>query len=194
VKGEIRAGLLPPAARARVVAFGQFRKSPEGGAMRTEFKKTHWALTFCISGLVLAAPANPQDDQEDVEKTQNQPAGSPGFFAGNCEFITRKLWGFYNQGGAFMHHGKFTTAREAVEAQHGEGLSSRQSFDALSKDQQNGVIEFLKSLQVLPPGTKSLVVDERGHPKAWLRTVGALADRDWARDPLEQRSRGFCGL
>ena len=77
-----------------------------------------------------------------------------------------------------MHHGKFTTAREAVEAHNGEALSSRQAFDALSKDQQNEVIEFLKSLQVLPPGAKSLVVDEFGHPKTWLGTVGALVDRD----------------
>ena len=65
-----------------------------------------------------------------------------------------------------MHHGKFTTAREAVEAHKGEALSSRQAFDALSEDQRNEVIEFLKSLKVLPPGTKSLVVDEFGHPKA----------------------------
>jgi hypothetical protein len=50
--------------------------------MRTEFKKMYWALTFCISGLVslvLAAPANPQDDQEEVEKTLTlQPNGIPG--------------------------------------------------------------------------------------------------------------------
>ena len=29
-----------------------------------------------------------------------------------------------------------------------------------------GVSEFLKSLQVLPQGTKSLIVDEHGHAKA----------------------------
>jgi hypothetical protein len=29
------------------------------------------------------------------------------------------------------------------------------------------VIEFLKSLQVLPPGTPTLVVDERGRPRWW---------------------------
>ena len=126
----------------------------------------------------ISATSQPATDPECEPLDQNQPAGSPGFFAGNCKFITRKLWGFYNQGGAFMHHGKFTTAREAVEAHNGEALSSRQAFDALSKDQQNEVIEFLKSLQVLPPGAKSLVVDEFGHPKTWLGTVGALVDRD----------------
>jgi len=38
----------------------------------------------------------------------------------------------YNQGGACLHHGKFTTAREAVEAHNGEALSSRRTFDALT--------------------------------------------------------------
>ena len=119
----------------------------------------------------ISATSNPATDPECEPLDQNQPAGSPEFFAGNCKFITRKLWGFYNQGGAFMHHGKFTTAREAVEAHSGEALSSRQAFDALSKDQQNNIIEFLKSLQVLPPGTKSLIVDEHGRPKAWPPTT-----------------------
>jgi hypothetical protein len=115
----------------------------------------------------ISPTSNPATDPECEPLDQNQPAGSPGFFAGNCKFITRKLWGFYNQGGAFMHHGKFTTAREAVEAHNGEALSQRLAFDALSADLQNDVIEFLKSLQVLPPGSKSLVVDEHGNPKKW---------------------------
>jgi hypothetical protein len=115
----------------------------------------------------ISATSDPGTDPECEPLDQNQPAGSPGFFAGNCKFITRKLWGFYNQGGAFMHHGKFTTAREAVEAHDGEARSQRLAFDALSTDLQNDVIEFLKSLQVLPPGAKSLVVDEHGNPKNW---------------------------
>ncbi|TLZ30453.1 MAG: thiol oxidoreductase [Gammaproteobacteria bacterium] len=119
----------------------------------------------------ISATSDPKTDPECEPLDQNQPAGSPAFFAGNCKFITRKLWGFYNQGGAFMHHGKFTTAREAVEAHNGEALSQRQTFDALPIDRQNAVIEFLKSLQVLPPGAGSLVVDEHGKPKGWPPSV-----------------------
>jgi len=115
----------------------------------------------------ISATSDPKTDPECEPLDQNQPAGSPGFFKGNCKFITRKLWGFYNQGGAFMHHGKFTTAREAVEAHNGEAFKQRSAFDALPKDQQNAVIEFLKSLQVLPPGAESLVVDEHGKSKRW---------------------------
>ena len=66
-----------------------------------------------------------------------------------------------------MHHGKFTTAREGVEAHNGEALAERQAFDALPPDQRDAIIEFLKSLQVLPPGSHSLVVDEHGHSKPW---------------------------
>ena len=115
----------------------------------------------------ISATSDPKTDPECEPLDQNQPAGSPGFFAGNCKFITRKLWGFYNQGGAFMHHGKFTTAREAVEAHSGEALTQRKAFDALPADLQADVIEFLKSLQVLPPGSQSLVIDENGNPKEW---------------------------
>jgi hypothetical protein len=115
----------------------------------------------------ISATSNPLTDPECEPLDQNQPAGTPGFFAGNCKFITRKLWGFYNQGGAFMHHGKFTTAREAVEAHNGEALTQRQAFDALSADQKNALIEFLKSLQVLPSTARAVVVDENGNPKYW---------------------------
>jgi len=115
----------------------------------------------------ISASGDPKTDPECEPLDQNQPAGSPAFFAGNCKFITRKLWGFYNQGGAFMHHGKFTTVREAVEAHSGEALSSRQAFDALSSSLRDDLIEFLKSLQVLPQGSNSLVVDQNGKNIPW---------------------------
>jgi len=124
----------------------------------------------------ISATSNPATDAECEPLDQNQPAGSPGFFAGNCKFITRKLWGFYNQGGAFMHHGKFTTAREAVEAHHGEAEDSRRKFGQLSLEEQGQVIEFLKSLQVLPSGSRSLVVDELGNPKRWPPSANSSGD------------------
>ena len=75
-----------------------------------------------------------------------------------------------------MHHGKFTTAREAVEAHNGEALSQRLAFDALPANLQNDLIEFLKSLQVLPSGSKSLVVDEHGNPKHWPPSAESSED------------------
>ena len=90
---------------------------------------------------------------------QNQPAGSVGFFAGNSRFITRKLWGIANQH-PFGHHGKYTTMREAVLAHAGEAAASRAGFSSLSPQDQNSVIEFLKSLQILLKESESLCVDE----------------------------------
>jgi hypothetical protein len=94
------------------------------------------------------------------------PAGSPAFFAGNRRFITRKLWGTANEA-PYFHHGQYTTLREAVLAHGGEAAWTRARFNALSAGERDAVIEFLKSLQVLPPGTPALVVDERGRPRHW---------------------------
>jgi hypothetical protein len=37
----------------------------------------------------------------------------------------------------------------------------------LEEYDQDSLIEFLKTLQVLPPGTLNLVVDEKFQPKKW---------------------------
>ncbi|MGH9404770.1 MAG: di-heme oxidoredictase family protein [Terriglobia bacterium] len=102
------------------------------------------------------------NDPNTEPLNQNQPAGSSAFFGGNQYFVTRKLWGVYNSG-PFMHHGQFTTMREAILAHHGEAEASREAFRALSKYDQDSIIEFLKSLQVLPRDSKSLCVDQNGH-------------------------------
>jgi hypothetical protein len=107
----------------------------------------------------------PEDPNVEV-LDMNQPAGSAGFFAGNQKFITRKLWGVANEP-PFFHHGQFTTLREAILAHSGEALTVRQAFETLSGDEQDAVIEFLKTLQVLPPGTKHLIVDEHYKKKMW---------------------------
>jgi hypothetical protein len=54
-----------------------------------------------------------------------------------------------------------------VLAHDGEARSSRLAFEGLSEYERDAVIEFLKTLQVLPPGTKHLIVDERGEKKHW---------------------------
>jgi di-heme oxidoreductase (putative peroxidase) len=120
---------------------------------------------------ICEGPGDPSIEPLDM----NQPAGSPGFFAGNRKFLTKKLWGSANEP-PFFHHGQFTTLRQCVLAHAGEALASRTSFQALSTYEQDSVIEFLKTLQVLPPGTKDLVVDEHGNRKIWHIT-GSSGDR-----------------
>jgi len=111
---------------------------------------------------ITSGPDDPNREALDM----NQPAGSPGFFAGNGKFLTRKLWGTANEP-PFFHHGQYTTLRQAVLAHAGEAEDSGKAFKTLAAHDQDSVIEFLKTLQVLPPGTRSLVVDEHGHPKHW---------------------------
>jgi len=111
---------------------------------------------------ITSGPGDPNREPLDMQ----QPNGSMGFFAGNSKFITKKLWGAANEP-PFFHHGQYTTLREAVLAHSGEALGSRQSFESLPSDDRDDIIEFLKTLQVLVPGTRDLIVDERGKKRDW---------------------------
>ena len=106
----------------------------------------------------------PDDPNREV-LNQNAPAGSPAFFAGNGKFITRKLWGVANQH-TFGHHGQFTTMRESILAGHnGEATASRIAFQSLGAYDQDSIIEFLKSLQILPEGNHTLCVNQDGRER-----------------------------
>jgi CxxC motif-containing protein (DUF1111 family) len=111
---------------------------------------------------ITSGPGDPNAESLDMQ----EPAGSPAFFAGNRKFITRKLWGAANEP-PFFHHGQYTTLREAILAHSGEALAERQAFEALPATEKDAVVEFLKTLQVLPPGTPSLIVDEDYKPRSW---------------------------
>jgi hypothetical protein len=93
-------------------------------------------------------------------------AGSVKFFAGNRKCLMRRLWAA-GSSLTYFHHGLFTTLEEAVLAHAGEALAQRRAFECLSKLDQGAVIEFLKSLEVLPAGTGDWVVDEHYRPKRW---------------------------
>jgi hypothetical protein len=97
---------------------------------------------------------------------QNQSQWSKKLMDGNCRFLTKRLWGAANEP-PFFHHGLFTTLRQSVLAHSGEAKESRRAFQALSSSEQNALIEFLKTLQVLPPGTKDRIVDEHYHARTW---------------------------
>jgi hypothetical protein len=107
-------------------------------------------------------PTDPNAEPLD----QSQTPGSEAFFTGNCTFITKKLWGAANEP-PFFHHGQFTTLRQAVLEHSGEAQAARVAFEGLSDYERDSVIEFLKTLQVLPPGTRHLIVDENGEKKVW---------------------------
>ena len=126
---------------------------------------------------------NCSPDSEGYESLdQNQPAWSPRFRQSNRRFLTKRLWGVGNEP-PFFHHGLFTTLRQSVLAHHGEAESSRASFVRSSEYERDSLIEFLKGLQVLPPGTKALVVDDKFRKKAWLKWRPSDVDR-WIQSSI----------
>ena len=106
------------------------------------------------------------DDPNREPLNMHYPPGSVEFNAGNSRFLTKRLWGAANER-PFFHHGKYTTMRQAILAHYGEADASRAEFEALNDDERDAIIEFLKTLQVLPPGVKARIVDERFHPREW---------------------------
>jgi len=111
---------------------------------------------------VVLVPAYTDFKLHDITDSADASAAEP--LDGNRRFLTRRLWGAANEP-PYFHHGLFTTLRDAVVAHAGEALESRTAFQRLDKNDQDALIEFLKSLQVLPPGTRDLVVDERYRPR-----------------------------
>jgi mono/diheme cytochrome c family protein len=132
------------------------RLRPQGGVV--------WVPAFTDLKLhdICDGPTDPNIEPLDM----HAPAGSPAFFAGNRRFVTRKLWGSANEP-PYFHHGLYTTLREAILAHGGEAGGTRAAFNALTPADRDAIVEFLKSLQVLPPGAPSLVVDDRGRPRTW---------------------------
>lgn len=121
-----------------------------------------WVRAFTDFKLhdITAGPDDPNAEALDI----NAPGGSEAFFAGNRRFLTKRLWGGANEA-PFFHHGKFMTLREAIEAHAGEAQAERQAFRRLTAVDQSRVIEFLKSLQVMPEGFLHDICDEDGNLK-----------------------------
>ena len=107
-----------------------------------------------------------KDDPVSEPLDQNRATWSPKLKEGNRKFLTKRLWGAANEP-PFFHHGLFTSLRQAVLGHSGEALASRRGFETLQANEQDALVEFLKTLQVLPPGTKDLIVDEKFQKKQW---------------------------
>ena len=56
-----------------------------------------------------------------------------------------------------------TTLTEAIHYHAGEARAVRDAFFALPADDQAAVIEFLKTLQILPDGSHRVVVEDEDH-------------------------------
>ena len=112
-------------------------------------------------------------DRADRRSARHEPAGvAPKFSAGNRRFLTRRLWGAANEP-PYFHHGLFTTLRQAVLDTPARRRPRAAPSRRCRPTSRTRVIEFLKSLQVLPPGTTDLVVDENHRPKRWTSEMHA---------------------
>jgi CxxC motif-containing protein (DUF1111 family) len=118
------------------------------------------------SDLKLHDICNGPNDPNIEVLNQNEPAGSDNFFAGNRFFLTKRLWDVGSKPN-YYHHGRYTTIRESILAHGGEAAAAERAFAGLSMYDQGSVIEFLKSLKVLPPGARALAIDEDGNPVQW---------------------------
>ena len=74
-------------------------------------------------------------------------------------FLTKRLWDA-GSSAPYGHRGDLTTLTEAIRAHGGEGRQARDAFVSLPEQGRAEVVEFLKSLQILPAGISSLVVRE----------------------------------
>ena len=70
------------------------------------------------------------------------------------QFLTRKLWDA-GSSDPYGHRGDLTTLTEAIINHGGEARQSRDAFAGLSASEKAGIIEFLKSMQVLPENNPS---------------------------------------
>ncbi|HKR95088.1 MAG TPA: di-heme oxidoredictase family protein [Candidatus Angelobacter sp.] len=130
--------------------------------------EAQWLMVPAFTDFKLHDITDPADPSYET-LGMNQPVWADKFTGGNRKFLTKRLWGSANEP-PFFHHGQFTTLRASVLAHAGEALQSRTAFEALPEYDKDSLIEFLKSLQVLPPGTRDLVVDENFKSKVWSTT------------------------
>lgn len=126
-------------------------------------KGVTWVQCFTDFKLhdICSGPADPNREPLDMHR-----AGTAAMFDGNRLFLTRKLWGIADER-PYFHHGQFTTLREAIEAHAGEASAAMVNWLSLATADQDAIIEFLKTLRILPAGTKHRIVDERGRKKKW---------------------------
>ena len=89
---------------------------------------------------------------EQIAQGRPDHNGQPG----QQFFLTHRLWDVGNTA-MYGHRGDLTTITDAILAHGGEARTSRDAFVGLESKQQESVVTFLKTLQVLPPGSKRVV-------------------------------------
>lgn len=95
---------------------------------------------------------------ETLDQGRPEQNGRPG----SEFFLTRKLWDV-GSSAPYGHRGDLTTITEAILMHGGEARTSRDIFAGMQVQDQAAIVEFLKTLQVLPLG--SLIEITKGEIK-----------------------------
>ena len=78
----------------------------------------------------------------------------------NGDFLTARLW-FVGNTAPYGHRGDLTMITEAIYHHGGEARAPRDAFFALNEFDRNAIVAFLKTLQILPPGSNRVIVESR---------------------------------
>lgn len=140
----------------------RLEKEPSGGAIVRAFTdlKRH---NLCDDAIRFFC-------NEQLAQGRPNQDGKPG----SEFFLTRKLWDAGNSA-PYGHRGDLTTLTEAILAHGGEAGVSRNNFAALSPGEQEKVVKFLNTLQVLPPGSPLVVTASAEGGPAMVSFLGAEA-------------------
>jgi hypothetical protein len=80
------------------------------------------------------------------------------------QFLTRPLWGV-GSSGPYGHDGRSINLNDVILRHGGEALTARNSFAALSANDQSAVIAFLNSLVLFPPDDTASTLDPANRTK-----------------------------
>lgn len=97
----------------------------------------------------------------DLKRHKMGPGLAETFTAGefaNDEFTTARLWGVADTA-PYLHDGRATTLREAIEAHGGEAQAARDQFMALSEQDQANLLHFLENLRTPVEPNVELIED-----------------------------------
>lgn len=139
----------------------------------------------------LKGPRGPLPVYSDLLLHDMGPELADGVLMGEAtgsEFRTQPLWGL-TAVGPYLHDGRATTVRSAIEQHAGEGQGSADAFAALEADAQADLLEFLASLGgraqysagLIPPGEPVPTAGDWGGP------LPGLDDSEQARFEVGMR-------
>jgi cytochrome c peroxidase len=144
---------------ADVPATFAFDMTAEGIGPRLEKSEGGGAIVHAFTDL---KRHNLNDDDYNFFGNERLPQGKLNGFAPvsdftvdlpvrpTYEFLTRKLWDAGNTG-PYGHRGDLTTMTDAIHFHGGEARRARDAYFGLEQEDRDAIVEFLKSLQVLPP-------------------------------------------